>query len=67
MSLIAVLLSGTPRLRSQLPFHDKHPGLGFVKSHVVLSVRKDGKYCLNLTFEIMILVESFGEDFSLGV
>ena len=67
MSLMAVLLSGTPRLRSQLPFHDKHLGLGFVKSHVVLSVRKDGKYCLHLTFEIMILVESFWEDFSVGV
>lgn len=67
MSLMAVLLSGAPRLRRQLPFHDKHPGLGFVKSHVVLSVRKDGKYSLNLTFEIMILVESLWEDFSLGV
>lgn len=64
MSLTAVLLSGTPQLRRQLPFHDKRPGLGFIKNHVVLSVRKDGKYCLNLTLEIMILVESFWEDFS---
>ena len=64
---MAVLLSSAPRLRRQLPFHAKHPGLGFVESHIVLSVRKDGKYSLNLTFEIIILVESLWEDFSLGV